>query len=1088
VNRLTDWARGSSLSRRARLAGSVLAGVLLASVLTTVAVGYAASSDEGIATFARFAKIDPTLYETTGGAPAKWLPASMSSRKVTVMLQMNGQSVGDANAASGDKLTRAQKDAIRANLKGKQDNISNGIEQAGGEVVAQLQDAYNGVLVSTPLQNVPELAGLPGVTAVRSVQVFRPSNEHGVPFINGPAAWGFGKTGAGVNVASIDSGIDYTHANFGGPGTRAAYLDAFAHDTQAPNPSLVGLGAPKVKGGFDFVGDDYNADGTPAQQVPHPDPNPLDCDHGTSGGHGSHTAGTLAGFGVLDGSTFTGPYNASTVSSHAGHWTIGPGVAPQASIYAYRVFGCSGSSAVVAAAINEVMAHNNTSPASQQISVISMSLGSPFGGQSDPTSVASNTAAENGITVVASAGNSGPSGYMVGSPSSADRVLSVAAEDGTTPTFPGASIALSTGASLKALDSNAATFSDGTTFPVVVVKDPTQPGGVSLGCSVAAFQAAHVTGKLAVVQRGTCARVAKAIYGRDAGAAAVAMINNAPGFPPFEGPIKSNPDTGQQVPLVTIPFLGINGPISSTDAQNLIGADGGSATLTNTTVTNANFTKVASFSSGGPATPNSTMKPEVIAPGVSVVSTGAGTGNGSATESGTSMACPMTAGVAALLKEAHPSWAPSQIKAAIVDTANPAKASFGNQRLIGNGTVDAAQALSTDVMATTPDGLDTFSFGLIATATPTSVSKTVTFRNAGTTSHTYNLTASTPTAALGSIALSTSSFTLAPGGTKDVTATLSLSAAQIAAVPSVDTFVLGPGGVQTLRGRITATPTDSSPTLLVPYIAAARGLSNNVAGTKSAYVKQGTNNVFNATVSVANSGGHTGDVELYSWGIHDAQDTRLNEMDIRDVGVEKIPASALVANPTPEDSGLVFVVNNYGRASNASQNEFDIAIDTQNNGKPDFFVVGIDLGFVLTGSFNGQFASFVVDAKTGNIVDAFLADAPTNSSTVELPLLASDLGLHAADTSFHYTVNGFNLFPGSATVDTTGSAAFNVAKPGVSSGNFAGALAPGSSTTLPLSVDFDKFQGAPALGWLVVSLDDASGAAQADEVPVGAIK
>jgi minor extracellular serine protease Vpr len=1088
VNRFTDWARGRSLSRRARLAGSVFAGVLLASVLTTVAAGSAATSEEGIATFARFANIDPTLYETTGGAQAKWVPAAMSTRRVTVMLQMNGKSVGDANAASGNKLTKAQKDAIRADLKGKQDNISDGIKKAGGDVVAQLQDAYNGVLVSAPLQSVPELAALPGVTAVQSIQTFQPSNEHGVPFINGPTAWGFGETGAGVNVASIDSGIDYTHANFGGPGTPAAYQDAFAHDTQAPNPSLVGAGAPKVKGGTDLVGDDYNASGSPAQQVPQPDPNPLDCNHGTTGGHGSHTAGTLAGFGVLDGSTFTGPYNATTVSSHAGHWTIGPGVAPQANIYAYRVFGCSGSSAVVAAAINDVVEHNNTSPASEKISVISMSLGSPFGGQNDPTSVASNTAVANGITVVASAGNSGPSGYVVGSPSTADGVLSVAAEDGTTPTFPGANVALSTGKSLQALDSNGATFSDGTNLPVVVVKDPTQPGGVSLGCSVAQFQAANVAGKLAVVQRGTCARVAKAIYGRDAGAAAVAMINNAAGFPPFEGPIKSNPDTGQAVPLVTIPFFGINGPITSTDAQNLVAADGGSATLTNAAVPNTNFSKVASFSSGGPATPDSTLKPEVIAPGVSVVSTGVGTGTDSATESGTSMSCPMTAGVAALLTEAHSTWTPMQIKAAIVDTVNPAKASNGNQRLIGNGTVDAAQALSTDVTATTPNGLDSFSFGLIATATPTSVSRTVTFRNGGTTSHTYNLTASTPTAGLGSIALSTSSFSLAPGGTQDVTATLSLSAAQVAALPSVDTFVLGPGGVQTLRGRITATPTDSSPKLLVPYIAAVRGLSNNVAGSHSAFVKQQTNNVFDATVNVANSGGHTGDVELYSWGIHDPQDTGLNEMDIRDVGVETIPASALVNNPAPGDSGLVFVVNNYGRASNASQNEFDIAIDTQNNGKPDFFVVGADLGFVLTGSFNGQYASFVVDAKTGNIVDAFLADAPTNSSTIELPALASDLGLHAANTSFHYSVFGFNDFPGSATVDATGSAAYDVANPGVSSGAFVGALAPGHSTTLSVSVDFDKFQSAPALGWLVVSLDDSTGAGQANEVPVGTIK
>ena len=62
--------------------------------------------------------------------------------------------------------------------------------------------------------------------------------------------------------------------------------------------------------------------------------------------------------------------------------------------------------------------------------------------------------------------------------------------------------------------------------------------------------------KLVVVQRGTCARVARAIFGQQAGAAAVLMVNNADSLPPFEGPITGNPDTGEQY-NVTIPFLGV---------------------------------------------------------------------------------------------------------------------------------------------------------------------------------------------------------------------------------------------------------------------------------------------------------------------------------------------------------------------------------------------------------------------------------------------------------------------------------------------------------------------------------------------------
>ncbi len=99
--------------------------------------------------------------------------------------------------------------------------------------------------------------------------------------------------------------------------------------------------------------------------MPHPDPNPLDCF-----GHGTHVAGTAAGFGVTaDGKTYTGPYNDSTVSSHS--WNVGPGVAPKADLYAIRVFGCEGSTDVTIDAIEWAVDHD--------MDVINMSLGSPFG-------------------------------------------------------------------------------------------------------------------------------------------------------------------------------------------------------------------------------------------------------------------------------------------------------------------------------------------------------------------------------------------------------------------------------------------------------------------------------------------------------------------------------------------------------------------------------------------------------------------------------------------------------------------------------------------------------------------------------------
>src|SRR6266851_1599222 len=648
-----------------------LSGVVGISLIATMS-GAAAVGDDSASSTARFARIDPSLFDSSS-QHLNFVPASLSDEPVDVVLELAGAPVAvqDAQAKSaGRKLSDPDKQAIRQQLADQQARLHGSLAAAGASVIGDMQDAYNGIHVTVAQRNLPQLASLPGVVAI--------------------------------------------HADFGGPGTVAAWNSAKAASTQAADPTMFGPAAPKVKGGFDFVGDAYDARNR--QSRPMPDPNPLDCN-----GHGSHTAGSAAGFGVLStGKTYMGPYNGTTISSNS--WNVGPGVAPRASLYAYRVFGCVGSSNVVDLAINRAVADG--------VDVISMSLGSPLGGFDDPTSVASQNAFNDGITVVASAGNNGPGAYVVGSPSTANGVLSVAAIDGSVPQYPGATLLFSkTGKSIATIDANGAAVPSGT-FPLKVLTNP--DGTISQGCDKTQY--AGTAGMVVVTARGNCARVARAVFGDEAGDAAVVMVNNSAGFPPFEGQITSNPDTGEQH-TVTIPFLGAK----STDGAALLAANGGTVTLGSTNVPNSNYKLAANFSSGGPRDPDSAPKPDVMAPGVSVASVGMGTGAKAAVMSGTSMACPLTAGIAALVKEAHPTWRGEKIKAAIMNTADPSKNIGYNVRIAGTGVVQAQHAVKSSVLATTSDSLDSIAFGYVPGSGAYNAAKSFTLTNYGTTSATYNL-------------------------------------------------------------------------------------------------------------------------------------------------------------------------------------------------------------------------------------------------------------------------------------------------------------------------------------------------------------
>ena len=129
-----------------------------------------------------------------------------------------------------------------------------------------------------------------------------PANKNNDQLVNAVKTWEqTGKTGKGVNIAVVDTGLDYTHADFGGAGTTEAYqtaLNSTADPLTDPKVSKL-LDKTKFKGGYDYAGATYNPNA--GNNNPTPDANPID---GQGGHHGTHVAGTALCYGVkADGSS-----------------------------------------------------------------------------------------------------------------------------------------------------------------------------------------------------------------------------------------------------------------------------------------------------------------------------------------------------------------------------------------------------------------------------------------------------------------------------------------------------------------------------------------------------------------------------------------------------------------------------------------------------------------------------------------------------------------------------------------------------------------------------------------------------------------
>ncbi|MDO8389820.1 MAG: S8 family serine peptidase [Actinomycetota bacterium] len=964
---------------------------------------------------------------------------------------------------TGDSVLSARARSIRTNrvfdaaatertVAAAQARTVPGLRAAGATVRAQITNVLNAVTVDVRVRDLPQLRAVPGVSQVHLSRLIQRDNGASNAFTGADDVWDSvgGYTGAGITIGIIDDGIDYYHADFGGSGNPA---DFSADDGLTISVST--FPTAKVIGGYDFVGDAYDPSSLPIDcgslapgdtdpYCPAPDPDPLAC-----WVHGTHVAGTAAGAGVLtNGDTFAGPYDAATVGATS--FEVAPGSAPEATIRMYKVFGCDGgaSDTVVLAAIAQAVADG--------VDVLNMSLGSTWGTPDDPLAVALNNAAIAGVLPVVSAGNSGANPYLVGGPSTADRALSVAAVD--TSIVPG--VAITGGVTVTAQNSNEHDF---------VASGPISGDTFYVGFGCVASSYVGASGKIVVADRGaTCARVDRATLADAAGALAVVFVNNEPGFPPMEGPIVG----------VSIPFVGVD---EDDPAVPTLRASGVTLTLDGGPLVIPAYGRYASFTSNGPRSDNS-PKPDVSAPGVNIRSADVGSGTGSLLLSGTSMAAPHTAGVAALVVQAHPGWTPAELKGALMNTAAPGAVLGLDVVRGGTGVIHAPSAVDTVATVTTSDGLNSLAFEFVELSGAYEGSRTFTLVNHSAGAITYDMAAAVDDLGLGaalaitfdSNSVTVPAATVSGPGTAEVTVTIAIS--DPTNLPSVQTEL--EGVLSSINGLVSATPTTVGPgvfTLSVPLLLVPYGASSVHAAAPTSIRTDGLVHVPDR-LELTNAGAHEGFYDVYQWAITDSPtDAPAAETpDIREVGVQYCPAI---------DCGLdivVFAISLADTYATMGVNYFEIQIDTGGTATPEFDLVAADNGLLTTGDPDGLLSAYLFPHNGGPSLSGFRAFAPYNGSTILLPALLTELG----DGPYHFTVFGDSVV---ATVssDTTGLGHFDPLNPAVNNALFDPfGLAPGETAVLPTTVDMVAVRTQGALGWLVVALDDASGATEADTVPI----
>ena len=948
---------------------------------------------------------DERVLDPSVGTHPAWQTHDADAR-VSVVLALHGPTALDMYLDRGLRVgdtspkARAALDQIYRLVAAAQAPARAHVLRTGAVIVSTYDTAANGFLVHATPDQVARISHAPGAKRVYRAPVWWPDVKDAVPHVGAlELARQAGYRGEGVRVAIIDTGIDYYHDALGGSG-RVRDFDRDNPDSDEPGT----FPTDKVVGGYDFAGTRYAAGASaPELRIPKPDLDPRD-----QSGHGTHVAGIAAG---VEGA----------------RW-VAPGVAPRAELIALKVFGGIGGGTELANdAIEWAIEANLGRPikgrcrrdagALCRVDVINMSLGSDFAIGVAEAQEFVRRAAQAGILVVASAGNSGNVGFVTGSPAASPEALSVAS---TLP--PGQRVdhvqvtVQGEVRSLEALEASA---------------DLARPmaGGADvrgalawLGRACPGDTVGDARGRIALLDAGTCTFEAKLVAAQTAGATGAIVVSASDALQRM----------GSAGGRAAIPAF----MIRQTDGQELQPrlARGEvveallSARFVGSTEVTHFIDSISSFSSRGPSR-SGALKPDIAAPGSNIWAPRMGSGDEAMSQSGTSMAAPMVAGGAALVIQrlradglAAPDrplgtdggLGPLDVGALLVNYSEPtvwvgdrrSGAAVGLSRG-GAGRMDVLRAATGNTLMRA-GAIASLGFGFQALDTPHREDGTIALTNLSGADRRYRLapTFAGPAAAPAGVELAVEpdELVLGPGDSAELRVELSIDPARLGAWPVYggERLVHGAGGALDLaevNAYVVATEIGADGAAApggdvarVPVYVLPRPASDARVAPDPLQVDRDTRA---GGARVRNGGDGAAVAELFALVGTDPREADVEpRLDVDLVG-------ARVGTAADGKRTLELAVRTSGARVIPHESQIQVLLDTNVDGRMDWLVHNADPGLVAgTGRATGRQALVVRDVRSdhplqlGNrITVSGGADMDIFSRIAVFRLPTSELGL-----------------------------------------------------------------------------------------------